>query len=107
MLSKVSLAKAHLWAHVQHRPEFVKTEDRFNEVKDALRVLNKMDFDKLIASVRIVLRAVVVTHDCVPARGLGSTPDQQREARIDESHADAEPEERGQDASSSIQGARG
>ncbi|KAL1749149.1 muts domain V-domain-containing protein [Schizophyllum fasciatum] len=30
--------------------EFVKTEDRFNEVKDALRVLNKMDFDKLIAS---------------------------------------------------------
>ncbi|KAL1755189.1 muts domain V-domain-containing protein [Schizophyllum commune] len=30
--------------------EFVKTEDRFNGVKDALRVLNKMDFDKLIAS---------------------------------------------------------
>lgn len=30
--------------------EFVKTEDRFNEVKDALRVLNKMDLDKLIAS---------------------------------------------------------
>ena len=92
-------------AHIQ--AEFVKTEDRFNEVKDALRVLNKMDLDKLIASVRIILRAVVVAHDRVPARGLGSTPYQQREARIDESHADAEPEKRGQDASAVVQGARG
>ena len=33
--------------------ELVQTEDRFNEVKDALKGLNKQDFDKLIASVRV------------------------------------------------------
>ncbi|KAH9949472.1 muts domain V-domain-containing protein [Amylocystis lapponica] len=30
--------------------ELVQTEERFNEVKDALKTLNKMDFDKLISS---------------------------------------------------------
>lgn len=32
--------------------EFVKTEDRFVGVRNALKMLNKMDFDKLIVSVR-------------------------------------------------------
>ncbi|KAJ3551161.1 hypothetical protein NM688_g4876 [Phlebia brevispora] len=30
--------------------ELVQTEERYNEVKDALKLLNKMDFDKLISS---------------------------------------------------------
>jgi|SRR5882762_8644872 len=33
--------------------ELVQSEDRFTDVKDALKNLNKMDFDKLVASVRI------------------------------------------------------
>lgn len=32
--------------------EFVQSEDKFTEVRDGLKTLNKMDFDKLIASVR-------------------------------------------------------
>ena len=32
--------------------ELVQTEERFHEVKDALKTLNKLDFDKLISSVR-------------------------------------------------------
>lgn len=31
--------------------ELVQTEDRYDEVKDALKLLNKMDFDKLISCV--------------------------------------------------------
>ena len=31
--------------------EFINTEDRFTNVRDALKTLNKMDFDKLIVSV--------------------------------------------------------
>jgi len=31
--------------------ELIKSEDKFTEIKDALKVLNKMDFDKLISSV--------------------------------------------------------
>jgi hypothetical protein len=31
--------------------EFINAEDRFTYVRDALKTLNKMDFDKLIASV--------------------------------------------------------
>ena len=33
--------------------ELVQTEDRFTDIKDALRTMNKMDFDKLVASVII------------------------------------------------------
>lgn len=44
---KTSLACSEL----KHSIELVQTEDRFNEVKDALKTLNKMDFDKLISSV--------------------------------------------------------
>lgn len=32
--------------------ELVQTEERFNDVKNALKTLNKVDFDKLISSVR-------------------------------------------------------
>jgi hypothetical protein len=32
-------------------PELVQTEERFADIRDALKTLNKMDFDKLIASV--------------------------------------------------------
>ena len=31
--------------------EFINEEDRFTYVRDALKTLNKMDFDKLIVSV--------------------------------------------------------
>lgn len=31
--------------------ELVQTEERFHEVRDALKTLNKMDFDKLISAV--------------------------------------------------------
>jgi DNA mismatch repair protein MSH4 len=33
--------------------EFINSEDRFTYVRDALKALNKMDFDKLIVSVPI------------------------------------------------------
>lgn len=36
---------------INQGPELVQTEDRFTEIKDALKTLNKMDFDKLVASV--------------------------------------------------------
>ena len=32
--------------------ELVQTEERYHEVKDALKTLNKLDFDKLLSSVR-------------------------------------------------------
>lgn len=32
--------------------EFIQHEDRFTDVREALKLLNKMDFDKLIVSVR-------------------------------------------------------
>jgi len=35
--------------------EFVQSEDLYADVRDALKTLNKMDFDKLIASVRIYI----------------------------------------------------
>lgn len=31
--------------------ELIQSEDKFTEIKDALKALNKMDFDKLISSV--------------------------------------------------------
>jgi hypothetical protein len=34
-------------------PELVQNEDKFKDIRDALKTLNKMDFDKLIVSVRI------------------------------------------------------
>ena len=39
--------------HLPDKPtELVKSEDLFKEVREALRSLNKMDFDKLVAAVR-------------------------------------------------------
>lgn len=35
-----------------HHTELVQNEDRFSEIRDALKHLNKLDFDKLISSVR-------------------------------------------------------
>ena len=32
--------------------ELIQTEERYHEIKDALKTLNKLDFDKLISSVR-------------------------------------------------------
>lgn len=32
--------------------ELVQTEERFHEVKDALKTMHNLDFDKLISSVR-------------------------------------------------------
>lgn len=34
-----------------HNTELINAEDRFTYVRDALKTLNKMDFDKLIVSV--------------------------------------------------------
>jgi hypothetical protein len=36
--------------------ELIQSEDKFNDIKDALKALNKMDFDKLISSVSTLLR---------------------------------------------------
>jgi hypothetical protein len=35
--------------------ELIRSEDKFNDIKDALKALNKMDFDKLISSVSALL----------------------------------------------------
>ncbi|RPD59471.1 hypothetical protein L227DRAFT_549255 [Lentinus tigrinus ALCF2SS1-6] len=42
--------KSALQARLDVVEEFIQTEERFNEAKDALKALNKMDFDKLICS---------------------------------------------------------
>ena len=43
--------------------ELVQSEDRFTEVKDALKQLCKVDLDKLISSVRVrVLLRVIHTY---------------------------------------------
>ncbi|RDX51557.1 hypothetical protein OH76DRAFT_1378852 [Lentinus brumalis] len=42
--------KSALEARLDVVEEFIQTEERFNDVKDALKLLNKMDFDKLICS---------------------------------------------------------
>lgn len=39
--------------HSDISSELVQSEDRFTEIKDALRHLRKVDFDKLISSVRV------------------------------------------------------
>lgn len=44
--------------------EFIETEDRFTDVRDALKTLNKMDFDKLIVSVSL-LQFYVTGHTSV------------------------------------------
>ena len=46
MLQRTSVHTLTLYAK-----ELVQTEGRYNEIKDALKLLNKMDFDKLISSV--------------------------------------------------------
>jgi hypothetical protein len=35
------------------RAEIVQSENLYADIRDALKILNKMDFDKLIVSVRI------------------------------------------------------
>ena len=42
--------------------ELVQTEERFTDIKDALKPLNKMDFDKLISAVRC--RILVLSESC-------------------------------------------
>jgi hypothetical protein len=37
------------------RAEIVQSENLYADIRDALKILNKMDFDKLIVSVRIHL----------------------------------------------------
>ena len=53
MLSKVALKLNVLLYDIKGSTELVQSEDRFTDVKDALKTLNKMDFDKLVASVRL------------------------------------------------------
>ncbi|KAI0324451.1 hypothetical protein GY45DRAFT_1375540 [Cubamyces sp. BRFM 1775] len=43
-------AKAALEARLDVVEELIQTEDRFNEVKNALKPLNKLDLDKLVSS---------------------------------------------------------
>jgi hypothetical protein len=42
--------------------ELVQTEERFTDIRDALKALNKMDFDKLIASVSGVHLLAIIVH---------------------------------------------
>jgi len=42
--------------------ELINAEDRFTYVRDALKTLTKMDFDKLIAAVKISSTAVISVH---------------------------------------------
>ncbi|KIK43853.1 hypothetical protein CY34DRAFT_680561 [Suillus luteus UH-Slu-Lm8-n1] len=43
-------AQSALDARLDAVEELIHSEDRFTEIKDALKILNKMDFDKLISS---------------------------------------------------------
>ncbi|KAF9466889.1 muts domain V-domain-containing protein [Collybia nuda] len=45
--------------------EFIQTEDRFSKVRDALKTLNKIDFDKLIIS--LASEEVRITNSAKPA----------------------------------------
>ncbi len=46
--------------HSDGFPELVQSEDRFTEVKDALKQLCKVDLDKLISSVRVRIPLKVI-----------------------------------------------
>jgi DNA mismatch repair protein MSH4 len=43
-------------SHLDSFSELVQSEDRFTEVKDALKQLCKVDLDKLISSVRVCIK---------------------------------------------------
>ncbi len=47
-------------AKINSAAEFVKSEDTFTDVKAALKPMNKMDFDKLIVSVRVLFSVFVI-----------------------------------------------
>jgi hypothetical protein len=51
MLLKVGDSNLTCGAGFNRPVELVQSEDRFTDVKDALKTLNRMDFDKLVASV--------------------------------------------------------
>ncbi|KAI0075934.1 hypothetical protein K474DRAFT_1645947 [Panus rudis PR-1116 ss-1] len=48
--------------------ELIQHEDRFHEVKDALKTMNKMDFDKLIASLAVAEDAEITSPKTASAR---------------------------------------
>jgi hypothetical protein len=54
-------------SHSDGFSELVQSEDRFTEVKDALKQLCKVDLDKLISSVRVrvPLRVIHTYHHAV------------------------------------------
>lgn len=62
MSSKVS-AKSDTAEPTYSLVELVQTEDRFHEVKDALKTLNNLDFDKLISAVRLLHSNALVRPD--------------------------------------------
>ena len=47
--------------------ELIQSEERFTDIKDAMKALNKMDFDKLISAVRICFVSVFVGLMVYPA----------------------------------------
>ena len=54
MLFGVSNFSMKKKTHICIDVEFINTEDRFTNVRDTLKTLNKMDFSKLIISVCII-----------------------------------------------------
>jgi DNA mismatch repair protein MSH4 len=53
--------------------ELVQTEERFHEVKDALKTLNKLDFDKLISAVCLILLRCFVRPDTAADEQLAAS----------------------------------
>lgn len=64
MSSKVFGLYRHCHLYQYLSTEFVQSEVRFTEVKDALKPFNKMDFDKLIASVSTSTGGVSSSDEC-------------------------------------------
>lgn len=52
---KVRQGEPEQYANTNVLVELIQTEDRFNEVKNAMKPLSKLDLDKLISSVRIIV----------------------------------------------------
>ena len=73
-------ASSFLCIYVTSRPphqdmlEFVQSEERFTDVRDALKAFNKMDFDKLIASVPFTVMLIERT-ESIPSPQVGGMRD--------------------------------
>jgi DNA mismatch repair protein MSH4 len=51
----------------------VQNEDRYSDIKDALKTVNKLDFDKLISSVRPDIHCLNLTHVQYPTFKLAAS----------------------------------